>query len=149
MKWKGSELIGWWADCMTLPVYHTQDLGFGVSSSEFQIALSQEWNGRLTWKEKDVSHPLMTMILTSVPMLVWSDVPDSDVFRRWRGVDISSFWLYKISKFVFSVVNIMWYHEYRSSAISHSTLEKCIWYLSFSSLVGWYFCNNNVYNSSY
>ena len=42
--------------------------------------------------EKDVSHPFMTMILTSVTMVGWADVQDSDRgdFRRRRAVDISS-----------------------------------------------------------
>ena len=51
MKWKGSELIGYWADCMTLPFDHTCDLDLGVSRSESEIALSQEWDGQLTWNE--------------------------------------------------------------------------------------------------
>ena len=48
--------------------------------------------GRLTWNEKDLSHPFMTMILTSVTMVGWADVPDSDWgdLRRHRAVDISS-----------------------------------------------------------
>ena len=95
VKWKRSELIWYWADCMTLPLYdHTHDLDLGVeiSRSESEIALSQEWDGRLTWNKKDVSHPFMTMILTSVTMVGWEDVPDSDWgdFRRRRAVDISS-----------------------------------------------------------
>ena len=61
VKWKGSELIGYWADCMTLPFDHTHDLDLGVSRSEFEIALSQEWDSQLTWNEKDVSHPFMTI----------------------------------------------------------------------------------------
>ena len=46
----------------------------------------------MTWNEKDVSHQFMTMILTSVTMVGWADVPDSDWgdFRRRRAVDISS-----------------------------------------------------------
>ena len=48
---------------MTLLFYHTHDLDLGVSRSEFELALSQEWDGQLTWNEKDVSHPFMTMIL--------------------------------------------------------------------------------------
>ena len=96
VKWKGSELIWYWADCMTLPFDHTHDLDLGVSRSDFEIALSQEWGGRLTWKEKDLSHPFMTMILTSVTMVGWADVLDNDrgYFRRRRTVDISSFTLY-------------------------------------------------------
>ena len=94
VKWKGSELIWYWADCMTLPFDHTHDLDLGVeiSRSETEIALSQDWDGWLTWNEKDVSHPFMTMILTSVTMVWWANVPDSDWgdFRRRRAVDISS-----------------------------------------------------------
>ena len=66
---KGSKLIGYWAKCFTLPFDHTHDLQLGVSRSESEIVLlSQEWDGRFTWNEKDVSHPFMTMILTSVTM---------------------------------------------------------------------------------
>ena len=79
---------------MTLPFDHTHDLDLGVeiSRSESEIALTQEWGGQLTMNEKDVSHPFMTTILTSVTMVGWADVPDSDWgdFRRWRAVDISS-----------------------------------------------------------
>ena len=57
VKWKGSELIWYWVDCMTMPFDHTHDLDLGVSKSESEIALSQEWCGRLTMNEKDASHP--------------------------------------------------------------------------------------------
>ena len=40
---------------MTLPFDHTHDLDLGVSRSESEIALSQEWGSRLTMNEKDVS----------------------------------------------------------------------------------------------
>ena len=94
VKWKRSELIWYWADCMTLPFDHTHDfdLGVEISRSESEIALSQEWDERLTWNEKDVSHLFMTMILTGVTMVGWADVPDSDWddFRRQRAIDISS-----------------------------------------------------------
>ena len=80
---------------MTLPFDHTHDLdpGVEISRRESEIALYQEWDGRLTWNEKDVSHPFMTMILISVTMVGWADVPDSDWgdFRRRRAVDISSY----------------------------------------------------------
>ena len=91
-KWKGSELIWYWADCMTLPFDHIHDLDLGVSRSESEITLSQEWSGRLTMNEKDVSHPFMTMILTCMTMVGWADVLDNDWgdFRHWRAVDISS-----------------------------------------------------------
>ena len=94
VKWKGSEMIWYLADCMTLPFDHTHDLDLGVkiSRSESEIALSQEWGSRLTGNEKDVSHAFMTMILTSVTMVGWADVPDSDPgdFTLRRAVHISS-----------------------------------------------------------
>ena len=78
---------------MTLPFDHTHDLDLGVSRSESEIALSQEWGSRLTMNEKDVSHPFMTMILTCVTVVAWADVPDNDRgdFRRRGTVHISSF----------------------------------------------------------
>ena len=106
VRWKGSELIGYWADYMTLPFDHTHDLDSGVSRSEYEIALSQEWDDRLTWNEKDVSIPFMTMMLTSVTMVGWVDVPDSDRgdIRHRRAVDISSSsvfvsWNFKVTLF--------------------------------------------------
>ena len=76
---------------MTLIFDHTHDLDLGVSRSESEIALSQEWDGRLTWNEKDVSHPFMTMILTNVTMVGLADVPDSDRGDFWwHAVYISS-----------------------------------------------------------
>ena len=78
---------------MTLPLDHTYDIDLGVSSSESEIPLLQEWDGRLTSNEKDVSHPFMTMIFISMTMVGWADVPDryQGDFRRRRAVDISSF----------------------------------------------------------
>ena len=101
VKWRRGEFIWYWADCMTLPFDHTHDLDLRVeisrSESGIHVALSQDWDGRLTWNEKDVSHPLMTMILTSLTMVGCADVPDSDWgdFRRRRAVDIPSWerWL--------------------------------------------------------
>ena len=92
MLWKGSDLIWYLANCMTLPFDHTHDLDLGVSRSESEIALSQEWGSLLTMNEKDASHPFMTMILTCVTMVGWADVLDSDRgdFRRRHAVNISS-----------------------------------------------------------
>ena len=71
---------------MTLPLDHTYDLDLRVSRSESEIAIYQEWGGRLTWNDKDVS--FMSMILTSVTMVGWADAPDSERgdFRRRRAV---------------------------------------------------------------
>ena len=75
---------------MTLAFDHTHDFDLGYSRSESEIALSQEWDGWLTLNKKDLSHPFM--ILTSVTMLGWADVPDSDRgdFRRWCAIHMSS-----------------------------------------------------------
>ena len=69
------------ADYMTLPFDHTHDLDLEVSASKFEVALSQKREGRLTWYERDMSCPFMTMRLAFVP--------DSDL-RRQHAVDISS-----------------------------------------------------------
>ena len=71
---------------MTMPFDHTHDLDLGVSRSESEIALAQEWGSRFTYNEKDVSHPFMTMILTSVTMVVLADVPDIDGVTSDVGV---------------------------------------------------------------
>ena len=66
VKRKGNELINYWAYYMTLPFDHTHDLDLEVTTSKFQIALSKEWEVRLTWNGRDESHPFMTMTLTFV-----------------------------------------------------------------------------------
>ena len=91
MKRKGiNRILVWLYD---LAFDHAHDHDLGVSRSESKIAVSQEWDGRLTWNQKDVCDPFMTMILTSVTMLGWADVPNSDRgdFRRRRAIDISTF----------------------------------------------------------
>ena len=92
MKWKGSELIGYLADYITLPYDHAHDIDLVISRSEFERAFPQEWDGRLTLNKKYMSHPFRTMVLTSVIVVGWADVPDTDrcEFRRRRAVDISS-----------------------------------------------------------
>ena len=51
MEQKGYELIG----CYTYFVTLSYDLDLGVSRSNCENAVSQEWEGQLAWKEKDVS----------------------------------------------------------------------------------------------
>ena len=45
------KLIGCWTHCVTL----RYDLDFGLSRSNFEKAVSQEWDGRFTENERDVS----------------------------------------------------------------------------------------------
>ena len=94
VKWKRSELIWYWADCMNIPLDHTNDLDPGVEilRSKSEIALSQEWDGRLTWTKR-------MWVIHSWPWywLVWpwwvgrcTGYSDWGDFRRRRAVDISS-----------------------------------------------------------
>ena len=87
LKWKASESMGYWANFMALPFDHTHELELEVSRSDFEIVLSQWWDGWLTWNKKDVSRPLMTTILTLV--------------LPWLGV-----WMYRIVTGVTSDVSM-------------------------------------------
>ena len=55
MELKGCELIECWTHAVTFNVDLTHDLYLGFSRSNFENAVSQEWKGRLTWKERDVN----------------------------------------------------------------------------------------------
>ena len=48
---RGYESIGCYAYFVTV----SYDLDLGFSRSNFENAISQEWKGRLTWNERDVS----------------------------------------------------------------------------------------------
>ena len=125
---------------MTLPFDHTHDLDLRVeisrSESEIHVALSQDWDGRLTWNEKDVSHPFMTMILISLTMVGWADVLDSDWgdFRRRRAIDISSYHYADISENI-KLSEILWSVCLRLSQFSQLSVMQymglCIFSLPF------------------
>ena len=51
MEWKGCESIGCYTHFVTLNVHFTHDLDLRFSRSNFENAVSQEWEGRLTWHE--------------------------------------------------------------------------------------------------
>ena len=55
MELKGCESIECWTHAVIFNVHLTHDLYLGFSRSKFEKVVSQEWDGRLTWKEKDVS----------------------------------------------------------------------------------------------
>ena len=65
VKQKESKSVRYWAGCMVMPFHHTNDLDLVVSRSEFEIALFEEWEGWLTWTERDVSGSFMIMTVTS------------------------------------------------------------------------------------
>ena len=51
MERKGYESIGWYTFFVTL----SYDLDLGFARSNFENAVSQEWEGQLTWNQRDVS----------------------------------------------------------------------------------------------
>ena len=55
MERKGCELTECWTHVVTLNFDLTHDLDLEFSMSNFEIAVSQEWEGRLTWNEKDMN----------------------------------------------------------------------------------------------
>ena len=55
MEPKGCESTECWTHVLTLKFDLTHDLDLEFSMSNFKIAVSQEWEGRLTWNEKDMN----------------------------------------------------------------------------------------------
>ena len=51
MEWMGYKTIGCWTHYVTL----NYGLHLGFSRSNFETAVSQEWEGWLTWKQRDMS----------------------------------------------------------------------------------------------
>ena len=55
MEPKGCESTECWTHVVTLNFDLTNDLDLEFSMSNFKIAVSQEWEGWLTWNEKDMN----------------------------------------------------------------------------------------------
>ena len=55
MEPKGCESTECWTHVVTLNFDLTHDLDLEFSMSNFKMAVSQEWEGRLTWNEKDMN----------------------------------------------------------------------------------------------
>ena len=55
MERKGCESIGCYTHFVTFNFDLNHDLDLGFSRSNFEKVVSQEWDGRLTWDERDVS----------------------------------------------------------------------------------------------
>ena len=54
MERKGCESIECWTHVVTFNVHLFHDLDLGFPRSNFERVISQEWDGRLTWNERDV-----------------------------------------------------------------------------------------------
>ena len=55
MEPKECESTECWSHVVTFNFDLTPDLDLEFSMSNFKIAVSQEWEGRLTWNEKDMN----------------------------------------------------------------------------------------------
>ena len=55
MEQKGCELIGCYTHFVTVNFDLNHDLDLGFPRSSFEKVLSYEWDGRLTWNERDAS----------------------------------------------------------------------------------------------
>ena len=77
MEQKGCESIGCYTHFVTFSLDLNHDLDLGFSRSNFEKVVSQEWDGRLTWNERDVNrynvgHMLWFSTFTS-PMILALD----------------------------------------------------------------------------
>ena len=88
MERKGCESIGCYIYFVIFNVHLTHDLDLGFSRSNFENAVSQEWNGRLTWNESDVNRQDVT------PTLWLSTFPSP---RPWPWIFKVKFWKSHIS----------------------------------------------------
>ena len=108
MEQKGCKSIGCYTHFVTFNVHFTHDLDLGFSSSNFENAVAQEWDGRLTWNERDfmVCTGLekswnLTLDLKSHGILCW---PGKLAFCLEKSLKISgSHW--KISC---AMLNLIW-----------------------------------------
>ena len=66
MELKGCESIECWTHVMTFNAHLTHDLDLGFSRSNFEKVLSYEWDGRLTWKGRDVDRILDSCLTSNV-----------------------------------------------------------------------------------
>ena len=55
MELKGCKSIECWTHAVTFNVHLSHDLDLSFLRSNFEKVISQEWDGRLTWSERDVS----------------------------------------------------------------------------------------------
>ena len=54
MELKGCESVECWTHVVTYNVHVIHDLDLGFSRSNFEKVISQEWDGRLTWNQREM-----------------------------------------------------------------------------------------------
>ena len=113
---------------MTFPFNCTHDCDLDFSRSKFEIGLSQESEGRLTWNEKwcdSIIHDLYRALCVTV--VGWVDVLESDRgdFRHRRTIDI----------FTYMCCNV-WYLKNHCPMISMKTMHYVSGFAGWKSLAG-------------
>ena len=107
MEWKGYESVV----CWTLPVTLINDLDLGFSRSIFKKSIFQEYEGQLTWNEKDVSwqaDPLCDVELWPHPWprhwickaKFWNiRIPRTGgpIDLKWNGCESIGFWTHYVT----------------------------------------------------
>ena len=72
MEWKGCEPIRCYIHIVTLNCELTHDLDPWFSRSNFQKVITQEWDARVTWNERDMSRlnvgPMLWLSILTSPM---------------------------------------------------------------------------------
>ena len=71
MEWKGCESTECWTHVMTFNFDLTHDLDLEFSTSNFEIAVSQEWQGPSTWSERDMSRYRVFYLLCDLELWPW------------------------------------------------------------------------------
>ena len=89
MEGKGCESIRCYTHFVTFNVHFTHDLDHGFSRSNFENAVSQEWEGRLTWNERDLSRqnvgPMLWLSMFTSSMTLTLDF-QGQILKKWVWV---------------------------------------------------------------
>ena len=89
MERKGCESIGCNAQFVTFNFDLNHDLGLGFSRSDFEKVVSHEWDGRLTWNERNVDKMVVNFDLTHHDLDLGISRADSLGMKGfWVGYDV-------------------------------------------------------------
>ena len=90
LKTTRSTLTGYWANCVTTIFDLISDLDLRFSRVNFEIALSQEWEGWFIWKEKDVCdlglwpHPWPSFWISRSNIEIISQGREGQIDVEWK-----------------------------------------------------------------
>ena len=104
MEWKECEAIGWYTHFVTFNFDLNHDFDLGFLRSNFEKVISQKWDGRLTWNQRDVSRwnvgPMLWLSTFPSPMTLTLDfqcqiLKKSHIYEKIYGhreLTVSSRW---------------------------------------------------------